>query len=135
MRRFETWQDRFWAKVDKSGDCWEWTAFLTPDGYGRFGLDGAIVAAHRTAYELVVGPIPDGLQIDHLCRNRKCVNPDHLEPVTQLENARRGFWATKTHCKHGHEFTPENTYIRPTGARQCRTCNRAAVATYKARSA
>lgn len=84
-------EDRFWAKVDKCRDgCWVWTAKGTPAGYGQFRVDGVDVYAHRFSYELHVGPIPDGLQIDHLCRVTSCVNPAHLEPVTGAENLRRG---------------------------------------------
>lgn len=134
MRKSEA--ERFWSKVDKSGDCWEWTAYKL-QGYGRFGVGGApknggrIVYAHRWSYEALVGPIPDGLQLDHLCRNRGCVNPDHLEPVTSRENTLRGesLWAInaqKTHCPQGHEYTPENTYYggRTGNSRYCRECNR-----------
>lgn len=116
-----TLDQRYWSKVDRSGGdnaCWLWTAF-TQKGYGRF--EG--VVAHRVAYELLVGPIPDGLQLDHLCRVRQCVNPAHLEPVTNAENARRAAVA-RTHCVHGHEFTPENTSLNRRGARVCRTCTR-----------
>ena len=82
-----TW-DRFWARVDV-GLCWEWTG-SNDRGYGMFRLDGRTVRAHRWAWETLVGPIPRGLHLDHLCRNPPCVNPDHLEPVTQPENIRRG---------------------------------------------
>lgn len=102
---------RFWSKVvvDATG-CWLWAA-NTSMGYGQIIHDGRQVGAHRVAYEVLVGPIPEGLHIDHLCRVRHCVNPGHLEPVTQKENNRRALLhvAAKTHCKRGHEFTPENT--------------------------
>lgn len=130
--------DRFWEKVERSDTCWLWTAALSPSGYGAFQTGERVVRAHRFAYELVVGPIPDGLQIDHLCRVRRCVNPEHLEPVTQAENLRRGtaatavaaYWAAQTHCKRGHEFTPENTY-RGTGRRVCRACCRLRASGYR----
>ncbi|HEV2928117.1 MAG TPA: HNH endonuclease signature motif containing protein, partial [Propionibacteriaceae bacterium] len=108
---------RFWAKVDRSGGpdaCWPWTANRMDSGYGRYSIDGRSKLAHRISYELSVGSIPDGLQIDHLCRNKPCVNPTHLEAVTQRENLLRGDTvparnAARTHCANGHEFTPENT--------------------------
>lgn len=90
-----TREERFWAKVDRSGDCWRWTGALARGGYG-FAVVGSrddpqrYRNAHRFAYELSVGPIPEGLELDHLCRNRRCVNPAHLEPVTHSENMRRG---------------------------------------------
>lgn len=92
-------------------------------GYGQTWDGQKVLLAHRVAYELAVGPIPEGLHIDHLCRNRACVNPKHLEPVTCLENVRRGA-AVKTHCPHGHEYTPENSYHHPAGGRICRICIR-----------
>ena len=129
--------ERFWEKVNKNGPlperrpelgpCWMWTAWTTPAGYGQFGLDYKKVGAHRVAYELLVGPIPEGLYIDHLCRNPSCVNPSHLEPVTPGENVRRGDGTRghrKTHCKHGHEFTIANSYIDSYGHWNCRTCSR-----------
>lgn len=131
--------DRFWIKVDKTDDCWVWTGALGDDGYGRFGDQSRTRMAHRWAYEHCVGPIPAGLQLDHLCHtrdiaacvasgsclHRRCVNPDHLEPVTRLENVRRGANATllNTHCGFGHEFTPENTYRSKRGSRECRACS------------
>jgi hypothetical protein len=115
---------RFWAKVDKSGECWLWTASLTKDGYGKFGP----AAPHRFSYELMVGPIPEGLQIDHLCRVRHCVNPAHLEAVSGRENTMRGNTITaqnfaKTHCPVGHAFDEANTYVWKT-RRHCRACDR-----------
>jgi hypothetical protein len=115
----------FWAKVDKSDGCWDWTGYKTATGYGR--VQGTKYA-HRVAYELQVGPIPDGLEIDHLCRNRGCVNPAHLEVVTHQENQLRGngpcgLNARKTHCPRGHEYTEKNTRVYQ-GHRMCRTCRR-----------
>ncbi len=120
---------RFWAKVDQSGDCWEWTAFRNQYGYGTYRLDGRQCMAHRVAYEMLVGPIPKGLEIDHLCRNRGCVNPAHMETVTGKVNTLRGVGITavnakKTHCPKGHEFTKENTRITPDRKRVCRQCQR-----------
>jgi aspartate carbamoyltransferase regulatory subunit len=106
-----------------------WTAYIHKGGYGHFFLNGKTVHAHRYAYELTVALIPDGLVPDHLCRNRGCVNPNHLEPVTRRENTLRGDTVAsaeskQTHCIHNHEFTVENTYIAKSGKRQCRTCAR-----------
>jgi len=118
-----------WIKLAvRSGNCWRWQGLMRPDGYGKH----AGRQAHRVVYENLVGPIPEGLELDHLCRNKSCVNPDHLEPVTREENARRR-WATYTHCKNGHAYTAANTYIMPSGFRDCRTCIRDRVAKYRAR--
>lgn len=126
-------EDRFWAKVDKEGHagCWIWTGARL-SGYGMFWEDGRTRRAHRFAYELLVGGIPEGLVLDHLCRNPECVNPGHLEPVTQRENTMRGEGfapvnAAKTHCKHGHSLTEDNVYRRRDGRRMCRPCQLAAV--------
>jgi hypothetical protein len=125
-------EQRFLDKVYKRDDCWLWIAKCNNRGYGMFGLDRRMQTAHRVAYELWVGPIPDGLEIDHLCGVRHCVNPAHLEAVTHRENLLRGSGfaainAAKTHCPRGHEYTPENTYTNPNpnGGRICRTCKRA----------
>lgn len=118
--------------VDASGDCWEWTGTTDTAGYGRLWVGTGHVSAHRAVWEQLVGPIADGLTIDHLCRVRHCVNPDHLESVTHGENVRRGYSppsmnARKTHCVNGHPFDNENTYYEGTW-RRCRACNRDKVA-------
>lgn len=116
-------------RIDATGDCWEWTGGTSPAGYGKAGTR----LAHRLVYEMLVGPIPEGLTLDHLCRNRVCVNPDHLEPVTLADNVRRGYglagrWRN-THCKQGHPFDQVNTAypVRSNGKvrRACRACDRA----------
>lgn len=115
---------KFWSRIEKTDTCWLWHGVCNPNGYAHFkyGPRGRqkMILVHRFAYELLVGEIPEGLTIDHLCRNKTCVNPAHLEPVTGRENTQR--WnALRTHCKYGHEFTTENTYIRPLG-RECKQC-------------
>ena len=127
--------DRFWSKVNFQGPlwngtpCWLWTGCLV-GGYGQFAISGnKRVYAPRFAYETLVGPIPEGLTIDHLCRNPPCVNADHMEPVTNRVNILRGNGtsarnARKTHCSQGHPFDAENTFYSPEGSRVCRECKR-----------
>lgn len=129
-----TLEERFWVKVNKQAPngCWEWIGAMSGNGYGSIRIDHKARNAHRVSYELVVGLIPEGLTLDHLCRNRACVNPEHLEPVTIGVNTLRGesvsaINARKTHCVNGHEFTLENTYIRRQKGgygRMCRECGR-----------
>ena len=123
---------RFWSKVDRRGpeECWPWMGTRNRNGYGQISFDGRGQMVHRVAYELCVGPIPEGLTLDHLCRVRHCVNPAHLEPVTQQENLARtvGWFGAnqrrKTHCPKGHPYDEENTYITRRGHRACRECKR-----------
>lgn len=125
---------RFWSKVDRTDGCWLWHGWKTADGYGRFDIGDRKVLAHRFAYESNVGPIPDGLVLDHLCRVRDCVNPAHLEAVTVAENNRRGFgpvqaFALRTHCAEGHPLGPAT----PGKRRVCRPCANERNRRYKAR--
>jgi hypothetical protein len=131
-----TWEDRFWAKVEEDSQtgCWNWTAAMDGHGYGRFGGSGGCrrgktSLAHRIAFELVIGMIRGGLELDHLCRNTVCVNPAHLEPVTHRENLLRGrtvpaAYAARTHCGRGHPFDSVNSYRDAEGRRRCRACLR-----------
>ena len=128
MERFE----QFWERVERTeqGGCWTWRGLMRPDGYGLFYIGGYRKArAHRVAYQALVGPIPEGLELDHLCRNKACVNPDHLEPVTHRENVMRGespaaSRATVTHCPAGHGHDLANTRLSKRNQRHCRTCAR-----------
>ena len=122
--------DRFWEKVDKSGDCWLWLGNRQRKGYGLFKADKD-VQCHRWIYEQCVGPIPEGLVIDHICNNPPCVRPSHLRPLTSRQNTLRGNGpvaqnARKTHCKAGgHPLNGTNLYVSPDGKRHCRICKRA----------
>lgn len=124
--------DRVWAMVQKTGGCWWWLGAKNALGYGQVQrgrrADGKMPAHHAT-YELMVGPVPVGLELDHLCRQPSCVRPDHLEPVTPAENKRRArslsnLNAVKTACNQGHPFDESNTYVRKEGRRMCRACHR-----------
>lgn len=145
-------EDRFLPKVDKNGPvpahrpdlgpCWLWTGLINADGYGAMRVGSRTdstrrtISTHRLSYELLVGAIPDGLEIDHLCRVHNCVNPTHLEPVTHAENMRRGIACiagpraagqkqrAKTHCPKGHPYSGDNVHVTPRGSRDCRSCDR-----------
>lgn len=113
----------FWSRVDVTTGCWLWAGGKNNKGYGRYGP----AFAHRIAYELLVGPIPEGLELDHLCRTPLCVRPDHLEPVTHRENLLRGDTfaarnAAKTQCDRGHPYTADSIYVSKNGKRQCQIC-------------
>lgn len=119
------------TQLDAPGDCWEWDGPRTSMGYGIQWQGARYKMAHRLSYEEHVGPIPDGLVLDHLCRNRGCINPAHLEPVTDAVNVLRGVGPTavnaaKTECIAGHPFNDENTKIRSHGWRKCQECARQA---------
>lgn len=142
-------EERFWSKVDRSGGpqaCWPWLGTLERSGYGQFfdpNHEPRLAKAHRYAYELLVGPVPGGLDLDHACHtrdeqcnlksacpHRRCVNPAHLEPVSERENLLRSRnhmadQAKRTHCVHGHELSGENLVMRSDGGRRCRTCKNA----------
>lgn len=123
----KTIAERFFAKVEVTESCWLWTGWTSVHGYGLMNINHRQERAHRVALEIVGRPCPEGLVVDHLCRVRNCVNPDHLEPVTAVENTMRGetigaFNAAKTHCPQGHLYDESNTLHNPNGARVCRSC-------------
>lgn len=139
MRRARPIEERLFPKVDATGICWLWTGATNRGGYGVISKgrrEGAVIV-HRTVWQLLVGPIPDGTELDHLCRVRSCCNPDHLEPVTRAVNVARGSQRSgaprKTNCINGHPFTPENTLPNGPHGRACRQCMNAANRRYRAR--
>ncbi|KKL82601.1 hypothetical protein LCGC14_1983150 [marine sediment metagenome] len=117
-------KDRFWTKANKTDTCWLWTANLDECGYRRISMNRIMRGAHRISYQMIVGEIPEGLEIDHLCRVRHCVNPDHLEVVTHKANTERSVHrnSLKVECQFGHPFDKENTYNKGDGSRGCRIC-------------
>jgi hypothetical protein len=123
--------EKFWARVDASGDCWEWTGNTTRNGYGMFSM-GAVIGskmAHRVVWQILVDVLPTDLEVDHRCFNPGCVNPDHLEPVTPYENTQRRrhtpWWCKtlRTHCPQGHPYDAANTRVRANGTRNCKACD------------
>lgn len=122
------WNDRIEPLIERTdAGCWEWLGTRLPHGYGTISIAGAKWYLHRLSHEMWVGPIGEGLHIDHLCRNRPCLNPEHIEAVTQRVNNLRsesfaGERHRQTHCINGHAFDEINTYVAPNGTRKCRTC-------------
>lgn len=134
-KNFGTLEERWWARVIRAGgdECWEWDGAHDSDGYAQIGVNGRALGAHVVGYQVNVGPVPEGMELDHFaCDNRSCVNFTHVRPDTHANNVMRegsknvgAINARKTQCPKGHEYTPENTYIVPsTGGRACRTCQR-----------
>lgn len=127
----------FLRGITRTDDCVLWPGHLDRAGYGHLTVRGKHgVKAHRESYQIHNGPIPDGMTVDHLCFTPACVNPRHLRVLTRSANSKNQRSAQRTHCSQGHEYTPENTYLKPgarNGRRTCRACQRAAVARYKSR--
>ena len=125
----DTVEDKFWQRVEQTQYCWLWVGGVNKEGYGYFTVNGKSLRAHRWSYEYLIGKIPDELVIDHMCRVRNCVNPDHLEAVTSKENILRGhgrWWISSqlTHCHRGHPFSGDNLAYKKSGQRRCRECER-----------
>lgn len=123
---------RFWGRFTTRDGCWVWGGPPNNGGYGTASVNGKNGMAHRHAYELTIGPIPLGKTLDHLCRNRMCINPDHLEPVDLRTNILRGTGfsaqkAAQTNCIRGHPLSGDNLYTKPNGSRNCRACRREAL--------
>jgi hypothetical protein len=139
MRAAKPIEERLFSKVDATGICWLWTRAKARNGYGviNLGRQSGTRVVHRVVWELLVGPIPDGTELDHVCRVRACCNPDHLEPVTRAVNVARGSRRAgaqrQTQCRNGHRFTPENTLPNGLRGRACRECKNDANRRYRAR--
>lgn len=126
--------DRFWSKVDTSGECWIWQSVTMAAGYGKFKIGGRMAYAHRVAWVLTHGEILDGFDVHHKCGNQRCVRPDHLESLSHVEHMSiRTPKPLPVACENGHAWTLENTYISPKGKRCCRACNRQAARAYQQR--
>ena len=134
---FASHEERFNSKfiVAPDSGCWLWMSPVSKDGYGQFSVGKKSHKAHRFSYERYIGGIPEGLQLDHLCKTTICVNPRHLEVVTAKENISRSdsYNRNKTHCRHGHEFTESNTYTSPKSFRGCRICIKTRAKRFKER--
>lgn len=132
--RRPTPETRFFRKLRQVGDCWVWTAATDQSGYGLFQGGDRMIRSHIWSYNFFIGEVPEGLQLDHLCRNRPCCNPWHLDPVTPLVNTQRGIGSgSRTRCPQGHPYDLINTYRTPSGKRVCRRCAQASRARYEAK--
>lgn len=123
-----TIEERLLSKIQiDNKDCWVWTGSVFKQKYSTYSqirIKNKCRKAHQVSYEVFIGPIPQGRELDHLCKNKLCINPAHLEPVTHFENMERGYWTTKDECIHGHSYGGGNTYLNTRGHRECRTCRK-----------